>query len=305
MKTTYQDFPEFYENEFIKAIAPNEKWTVSDKNKVPIDMYALINEEKIWGMSLDRGYNPFVDLKTLNEILPNAANNAYYLDALSDGFVILDIEPICPDAIKNELIKMPYVYGETSMSGKGYHLAFPLPDLIKKYPAAINKLALKHENKYFEILMNHMVTFTRNVLPARSPEYKLSDFENIFELLASKATETIISNVDIKIEDMDTDNIPYFDNIMNVLENQTYGKIAEDFGNDLSRYEFGCIGFYSKLLSRLLPDSKYKDHTYTDEEKALILYSIATKKIPHRDKHESVRNGMPWLLYLATKQIKE
>ena len=267
MATTWRDFPDFYNNEFIKTIAQNEKWTVSDKDKCPIDMHAFIHEQKIWGMSLTRGYNPFVDLDTLNEVLPNASNNAYYLDAITDKFVILDIEPKCPDIIKQSMIKLPYVYGEVSMSGKGYHLAFPLPELINNYPNAINKLALKHDLGYFEVLMNHMVTFTRNVLPPAEPEYTIEDFEHVFELLAEQAKETKTSNGTIEsIENINTDNIPNFDTIINSLANQTYGRTAIDFGDDLSRYEFGMCGFYASILKRIMPNHEYKGHKYTDEQ---------------------------------------
>ena len=304
--TTWHDFPDFYNNEFIKTIATNPRWTVSDKDKVPIDMHALMHEKKIWGMSLKRDYNPLVTLDVLNDFLPNAANNAYYLDALEDKFVVLDIEPKCPEIVKESMTKLPYVYGEVSMSGKGYHLVFPLPELINNYPNAMTKLALKHELGYFEILLNHMVTFTRKVLPPCNPEYKMEDFEHIFELLAEQAKETKTSTSTItSIDDINTDNIPNFQSIVHTLENQTYGKTINDFGDDYSRYEFGICGFYMAILKRMLPDRKFKDHEYTDEEMAIIVYSVVSEKLPYRDKHDSIRNNMPWLLYLSSKVVKD
>ena len=68
----------------------------------------------------------------------------------------------------------------------------------------------------------------------------------------------------------------------------------------MSKYEFGATGFYHRALTKLLNNNKYKDHEYTDEEKAVILYSVTSEKLPFREKHEQIRNNMPWLLYVAT-----
>ena len=71
----------------------------------------------------------------------------------------------------------------------------------------------------------------------------------------------------------------------------------------MSKYEFGMTGYYFRMLSKLIKNNQYKDHTYTDEEKAIILYKVISEKIPHRDKHDQMRNKMPWLLYIATSLI--
>ena len=298
---TWRDFPEFYDNPFIREISKNEKWTVSDKTKRPIDMHALIHEEKVWGLAFNRGYNPMVDLATLCEIIPNAVNNAYFLDALTDNYVVLDIEPKCPDIIKQRLLNLPYLYGETSMSGEGYHLVFDLPrDILEHYPDAAKKLVLKETHGYYEILLNHMVTFTRNVLPEQETAEDLSAFRNIFELLASK--EKAVEQADaVVVTDIDTDKIPHFDALMPTLKAQIYGRKPEDFYGDMSKYEFGITSFYNRKLCKLL--EVYKDHDYTDEEKAVILYSLTSEKLPHREKHDQTRNNMPWLLYIASAVI--
>lgn len=301
---TWKDFPKFYENAFIKNIADSEKWTVSDKNKRPIDMHALIHEQKVWGLAFNRGYHPLVDLKTLCEVIPSATNNAYYLDALVDNFVVLDIEPKCPIHIKERFMKLPYLYAETSMSGKGVHLVFDLPvDILDKYPAAKQKLALKEEHGYYEILLNHMITFTRNAIPISDDPDDISVFEHVFEKLAMEAKETETVADQIVVDEIDTDNIPYYDKLMMTLRSQTYTKTPADFHNDMSKYEFGITGYYFRALLKLLKDNKYKDHEYSDEEKAIILYKLTSEKIPHRDKHDQMRNKMPWLLYIATSLI--
>lgn len=307
---TWEDFPQFYNNPFVKQIAKIEKWTVSDKDKRPIDMHALIHEQKVWGMSFDRGYNPLVNLKTLCDVIPSAKNNAFYLDAIADNFVVLDIEPTCPDIIKRKFLELPYLYGETSMSGKGLHLVFELPKhILEKYPNAKNKIALKDGNGHYEILLYHMITFTRNVLPPSTYKEDIAVFENIFELLAMQAKDTSTAQGQ-KIEDIDTTTIPHFEEIVDELETKKYGKTAYDFvdrkngkDHDHSAFEFGATGFYYRALNKLIESDEYKNHEYTDEEKAIILYTVTSRMLPERAKHETIRNGMPWLLFVASQLI--
>lgn len=307
---TWEDFPRFYNSDFIKAIADKEKWTVSDNKKRPIDMYALINDQKVWGAAFDRGYNPLVNLKTLCATIPNAINNAFKLDAFEDNFVILDIEPSCPEPLKQKFLELPYEYGEISMSGKGLHLVFDFPrDILEKYPNAKNKLSLKDGNGYYEILLYHMVTFTRNMIKPSDFKTDISEFENMFELLAMQAKDTSTAQ-GVAVTDVKTDDIPQFDDIKDTLEQHTYNKTAYDFvdkrngkNHDFSAFEFGATGFYYRTLNRLLATDKYKDHKYTDEEKAVILYSVTTDVLPYREKHDSLRNNMPWLLFIASQLI--
>lgn len=299
---TYKDFPEFYKNDFVKSISKNPKWTVSDKNKRPIDMIALMNDD-VWGASFARGYNPFVSLETMIKQLPDAVNNAYYLEAETDKFVVLDIEPCCPDVMKKALLRLPYVYGEISMSGKGYHLVFPLPeDIWAKYPAIHNKVALKEKHKNYEILINHMVTFTRNYIEPPYDPASMDEFIRVFETLAREAKQTQkASSSDIQI--IDTKNIPLFDRTMTVLKAQKYKKKPDDFYNDMSRYEFGMAGFYYNALERLTKNQIYKNIHYTNDEKATIIYALLQKNLEHREKHDTKRNNVPWLLYISAQLV--
>ena len=300
----YKYYPDFYKSDFVKAIAGNEKWTVSDKTKRPIDMRAFIDKQKIWGLAFDRNYNPLVDLETLIDAIPNASNNAYNLEAALDGFVVLDIEPSCPDFLKEELLKLPYLYGEVSMSGKGYHLVFNLPkEIWGKYPVIHNKVAMKEEHKYYEILLNHMVTFTRRILPDISDKKPIDEFEKIFETLASKEKETQIAKSEIKIDEIETDDIPAYGRTMSVLRGQKYAKSPDDFHNDMSKYEFGMAGFYYRALKKLTKNSYYKNVSYTDEQVAIIIYKLLEDKLEYREKHDTKRNNMPWLLYIATQLV--
>lgn len=303
---TWRDFPDFYANPFVKQLAANEKWTVSDKDKRPIDMRALIDKKKIWGIAFDRGYNPMVDLATLCETIPSATNNAYFLDALIDKFVVMDIEPDCPEHLRNQFLSLPYIYGEVSMSGRGYHLVFDLPeDIIEKYPIAKQKTQLKHPTGYYEILLNHMVTFTRNSLPPSDNKQGPAAFRNVFELLAMEAKATNKAKCTPIDDSISLDEIPYAQPILSVLRGSKYKKTLNDFVNkksghvDHSAFEFGTAGFYFAILQRALPKRTYKDHKYSDEECARLIYEILQEVLPYRPKHDEARYGMPWLCFIA------
>lgn len=299
----WRQYLSFYQSKFVQDIAHNKKWTITtlDKKK-PLDMYGLKYEQKIYG-ALYTNELSLISLPDLCELVPNATNNTYFLDALVDKYVILDIEPKCPQAIKEQLLKLPYIYGETSMSGNGYHLVFPLPDCLYNYPIAMNKVVMKEEHGYYEILLNHYVTFTRNTIqPATGNE----SFEEFFENMAKEQKETKRADIDITIE---PENIPHKDTIMSQLldigdPNACYSKSVADFHDDMSKYEYGLIGFHHYKLKNLIRVLSESDgSTYSDNDKAWILYEVAQELLEHRDKHDSARDGLPWLLYLSQEII--
>lgn len=300
MDKTYHDFSDFYMHPFIRTIMYNEKWSVSDNTKRPIDMKAWIYEKRIYGASMDGNINPCVSLPDLCHAIPNAANHAYYLNAIADKFVVMDIEPKCPDDIKQKLLNTNYIYGEVSLSGNGYHLIYPLPECFSDYPVAQKKIVMKEEHGYYEILLNHWVTFTRNMIePAQSQN---DTFENIFRELAAAQKEVV--RTDIDIESLKPENIPKSDYLLEILSHCAYHKTPADFNDDISKYEYGHIGFLHYNLNRLLNVSHVKAaHDYTANERVWLLYTAAKAKIPYRSKHDECRDNLPWLLYLSREIV--
>lgn len=298
-------YPKFRNHSFISTIAGLKKWTVSTKDKMPIDMRQLIDRHKLCGAIFNNEAS-LVSLDTLHETLPSAANYAFYLDVLNDKFAVLDIEPKCPDEEKQKLAKLPAIYRETSMSGKGIHLIFPVPDwLLEKEPMARQKVVFKEEHGWYEILLNHYVTFTGNQISAPADvSTDPNDFFNFFSQMASVQTITVKGETDVEeIESVDTF---YSKQILEKLleHKKDYRKKLEDFNNDYSKYEFGYIAFvYRNLMGLLNVDLIKKEHSYTDSEKAWFLYQVAMDALPHRPKHEEMRSGLPWLLYLSREVI--
>lgn len=298
MGKTYKDFPEFYDNPLIKQIAANKRWTVATNEKKPIDMFCFRYQNRICGAAFT-DESSLVDLQTLCDLIPNATNNTYHMDAVTDRFVVLDIEPKCPQDIKQQLLNLPYVYAETSMSGNGYHLLFPLPDCFDDYPVLLKKVVMKEEHGWYEILLNHYITFTRNMIADATGT---ASFEDVFILLAKEQTETVKANIDV--QKIMPDNIAHQETILRLLNDVKYAKTIDDFSGDASRFEYGFIGNLYFSLKRITNTFlELYNCTYTDSEKAWLLYTIAHEKLTYRLKHDETRENLPWVLYLAREII--
>ncbi len=288
---------------FIQTIKDISRWTVSTKNKMPIDMNALRYRQVLIGATFKNDNQPLVTLEELQQIIPNPTNTAFNLNQSLDNFVVLDIEPKCPPEIRDRLLTLPYKYCELSMSGYGFHLVFDKPKT--NYEAILlSKPALKEEHGYYEILLNHYVTFTgRECKPSENCVFAdISEFEKLVEDLASKAK--IQHSITLDTDDLpNLEDIELGDDIVNLLSQAKYNKTVSNFEDDYSAYEFGVAGFYYKKLKMLLSTTKYKKHEYSNLEKMVLLYNIIVEIIPYREKHETVRDGLPWIMYTCKRVV--
>lgn len=295
----WQQYTPFYKHPFIQSIAHEERWTFSDKDKRPIDMQNVIKNHYIRG-AFETNNTCLVDLSTLVNTLPNVPNHAYYMSTYYDNFIALDIEPNCPEDIKQQFLQLPFIYGEKSLSGKGYHLIFPKPPEFNDYPVATKKLAMKHKNHY-EILHHHYITFTRNIInPPINPQGSISD---IWVELAKQQTE--IKREQIDLENTDVSTIPASTFIIERLLQTKLSKTFEDF-NDHSRYTFSVLTRMYYHLMKLLDTKMIQNtkHTYTDSDQTLLLYHAIKQFLPDREKHHTLRDGMPYLLYVTTDLVQ-
>lgn len=294
-------FPAFYENPVINMLAQQTKWTVSDSDKMPIDMREYVSTGRLWGAS-QISDQCLMTLAELTHTIPNAANNAYHLQAQFDGYLIVDIEKTCPPQIAAELLGMAgSLYNELSMSGKGYHMIMPLPANFNDYPLATAKRVLREENGHYEILLEHWITFTRKPIPDERyfgqsedtlPEAPL--WEDFYASLAQKAVETVSMDINF---DGDKPDIPAEDRIMELILRIPPKKALADFGNDFSRWEFSIMGvLYNRLTEILKAVEDVVDHVYDENDRVWLLYGAVVKTLPHREKHDGYRNGMPILL---------
>ena len=307
MNIVQQNYPEFYNHPVIRQIAADEKWTISTADKIPVDMYNLIYHRKVSGATFQDSRS----LCTLDELikaLPHAPNHTYYLNAVESGFVIVDIEPSCPEEIKQELLQLPYLYGEVSNSGKGYHLVMPLPKNFNNYPDVTGKPAIKEKHGYYEILLNHYAMFTKRTIPKATGN---KNFEQLYGELA--AAQKPAKRTDFYLNDFDENiDIPEKDRLLNALSDTQPKKTLNDFNGDESRYEFAVAMVYNTKLATVIlalkkqikaQETNVQPHEYTKEERAYLIYSALKENLPYREKHNTIRQGLPWLLYLAQEVI--
>lgn len=300
----YDYFSDFYENKAIKQIANTPQWTVSTKDKIPINAKKVIDSN---GTVFDNCYNSYTDCVTLYEItnaIPNSRNVTYFLDTLRDKIVVLDIEPSCSKALKRKFLNLPYMYAEISMSGKGYHLIFKLPDIIKEYPDVLKQKAMQNKKDGYEILLCHPITFTRNT-KGIPPSNNSESFIKVFEDLAKE--QKFIKINKINIENLKPDKIILEDYIISLLiDSPLLNKSLEDYNNDVSSYEMAEIAKLIFNFSYLLKHDellKASNHKYTDNEIAWLVYEALIERIEYREKHDTLRNGMPYLLYSISRSI--
>lgn len=303
-ETMVNPYDVFSKHAYIQTIAENEAWTVSTNDKMPVDMYALSFRHQIRGAA-DTEPPTVLSLSAVHTILPNASNFAYSLQKQRDDFVILDIEPKCPDNIKEKLLKIPALYREKSMSGKGIHLLLIRPDeILAQYPDADKKSVMKEQHGWYEVLIEHWVTFTANILP-EPDTYDQDVFTQIFTDLCKQQKPPMAKLPLQDIEGINDDGS--LDEIIRLVANtmQNYVKSPESFNNDMSRYESSVANYFHQKLELMMKASNILPelNDLTDAHKVWIVAKALEMTLPHREKHDTQRSGMNWLAYISADQL--
>lgn len=300
-----KNYQEFRSNPAIDALAGKRIWTVSTRDKCPIDMFEYLSFHKLRGAA-SHDECSLETLDRVSETFPGAANRACYLDSASTKLMVLDIEPGCPEPVKQRLLRFPSVYAERSMSGKGYHLLMKVPEkIIRAYPAVKEKKAMKHEQGWYEFLMDHYVTFTGDQVPSGGQD--VQEFLAVFVHLAKQQVEARTSAEvaapavrDISKYDQDELLQTLLDRITD--ERVPFTRTPEQFNNDISSYEYAFMGDrYPKLQRLMAVPELMNGRELADEEIVYILYRAGQRMLPHRPKHEEARLGMPYLMFTAMK----
>lgn len=313
-------FPEFYTSPIAQALADVKKWTISTDTKMPININELLERSLVKG-AWDTTERCLTDLVTLANRVPSASNNAYYLEATSDGFIVLDIEKDCDPALAARFLReLPWTYAERSMSGYGYHLVLPLPTNYWQFKNALTNVVLKSSDGTYEILLNHWVTFTREALPhglkdvpqngkTMLDKHRMQAWDALYEMLAKDATNRELERVTVSSE---RPYIPYGQQIVADLLQADQSRTIDDYRGDWSKLHFHLIGRWNKQLDMILPiyaqmpdlsesdefmhDKPVGLHTYDLGAKAWLIYDALSQYVPHRSKHDTLRRGIPFLL---------
>lgn len=317
----FAQFPDFYGNTAIRMLGEAVRWTVSGrlgedaggKGKAPIDMRALLDLGRVRG-AWTTGEECLVTLGELTTRLPDAANHAFYLQAHTDGLMVIDVEPNCPTDIVANLLALPgLIYTETSMSGHGYHLLAALPENFYDHTVASSKRVLREEHGWYELLLYHWVTFTRRPIGeavierAQETDHTLAPFvslEDVYASLASKAQPNSSAAV------VPTGNgAPEIKGGRHIVERTLEAarprlKRLDDFAHDHSRWEFSVLGtLFREMRQHLVVVGFLRRRTYSADDQAWLLYQAAVQAIPGRAKHHERRNGRPFLLDRAAAMV--
>lgn len=288
---------EYKNHPFIQSLKNKERWTFSIEKK-PIDIKTIFTEGRIVGAT-ERNETCLTTFDDMHKHFTDLPNNTFFLRSFFDNYVILDVEKTCPDDLKEKFLKLPYIYGELSQSGQGYHLVFPLPKAFFESEIARKKARLQHKERFYEILQEHYVTFTGKLIePPISPE---GSFDELYEELLKDQVAPI--DVEItKITQEDLKDIVASDFIIDQLKRTNIPKTLADYDNDHSRFEYAVISYLLNRLNKILTlfNVKRFGHKHTDVEKANLIYYCINDFVEHREKHNTFRHEMPYLLYLIT-----
>jgi len=294
----------FFNNPTITRLAPQSRWTVSDVDKMPIDIRELAQTGRLRG-AFEMSPLCLMPLSELCDFLPEAANHAYALNVHLDDCVVLDIEKTCPPELSAALLALPALYSEVSLSGLGYHLILPKPDNMDDFPIAAQKLKLRDDHGWYEILQCHWVTFTHRPVPrshwANVPAFAPRTWEEVYAELANQAAQVQFDQATKSAVTSDKPKIPGESDALAVMTRDAITKTPADFSNDTSRYEFSVLGTLYQRMSPMIPylESEYETD-FTANMQAWLLFEAAVQMVPHRSKHDEYRNGMPLLLNAAT-----
>lgn len=288
---------DFISNPVIQYLAQKPYWTVNIDGKKPLDIKAYDADKTIRGAQNESCLTDLNDLLRIVNAIPKQF--VYSLNAKRDNIVVLDVEKTCPDDIKAKMLLLPFLYGDISMSGKGYHLVFPCPPLDE---TTINKVVMKEEHGYYEILIqSHYVTFTNNTI---FPQYTAANapfqFQEIWDELKAQQRIATKNIIDIDPENTKLD-FPQYNVLKDAIKRNfksRFKKKPEDFGGDMSRYEFAVIGSV-KVSMNLMLDLPFFSRTVKldDTQKIMLVYNTVTELLEHRAKHDQIRDGKPLLLY--------
>jgi hypothetical protein len=258
-------------------------------------------------------------LLTLDELtaaIPNAANNAFYLQAQTDGLLVLDIEADCPPGTVTDLLRLPgSLYSELSMSGRGFHLVMPIPQNFHDFPVAAGKRVLREEHGWYELLLDHWTTFTRQPVPdcmvahvnAATTAPAFTSIEDLYAQLAVNAIESSGASASAVDTAEDMPDIPYSQAIVEqtLASARHHLRDPGDFNHDMSRWEFSVLASLHGWMRTQLRAYSALGVEYSAGETAWLLYKVALDVIPARPKHSELRNGRPFLLDRAAALVAD
>lgn len=340
LESIHKRFTSLVSNPTMNELALEPVWTISApqdievmwsddtthtvNRKTPLNISAALNN-RIYG-ARPNDPDATTDLPALHSLIPHIDTWAFKLDVSKYHFVLIDIEPSASKELVDQLLTLPYLYGERSMSGKGIHLLVDSKELetTASWLDFETLPKIQRSDKQVEILMReHWVTFTGNTLDKPCNPHGTGSVRDFFNAMVDDhgkvRTLRVLSDELAAMEYRSFthhDDIPYEDDIITLTwqlmcQNYDSHNKLESFNHDMSRYELSVIHYLKKYMLAAMHSSniitKYK---YTDADLAHMMYDALTADdyatmdtkeiIEPRDKWFSRRPGGTYL----TQQIK-
>ena len=299
----------FDNNPTILKMANYPRWTVSTKSKEPLSLKGITPTTPNPNF---RRYHDDSDLVTLNEVnaigVLKDSNRAYRMNSLVSNIIMIDIETHVLPEVKSYLMTLPYGYGETSMSG-GTHLLVELPNNITfnpKYLPILTHNYAKSKDWGFEVITsNHFITFTKNEIP-KNNNPSASTLTKLLDLLASEIKESenkiAIANPNSGNSEVDFENVKYLASLIpEDIKLEINQLDPKNFNNDLSRVDWQASMKIASYIKFLRDRSAYAPliRDSTSAEIIETINQIISKRLTHRDKHDTSRKGLPYLKYTS------
>lgn len=311
----------FMKNPLIQKLKKENRWTVSDKNKRPVDAKHLLETHQVRNARVNDTPYPLVTLEALNND-PNLlhTNRAYRTQAQLNNVIVIDVEPEATDDMLEFAINFPAHLTEISRNG-GVHLFIEIPKsmVTPENEYLLKSTVIKSPNNDYEIISNdHYITFTKRIVLDKP----IADFEQNIE--HRNQLERFLNNIvemDAETQrqrklrrrvaiDFDDSNI-HHETIEKLLDSNVFidfmaqqaEKSPSEFNNDLSRYEASigtaCAGHVNRFVENLPYTQVLKDtfEHMTENDWIYAAYKMVEFIVPFRDKHDEYRNDLPWLLY--------
>lgn len=326
---------QFLNYPIIQYLAAQERWTVSDKDKRPINIREYSSTGKLFGASFKFG-NPLLSLYQINQSqFPIPDNRAYHFHAKDEQIIMIDVESHARDELKTWALNFPCHYLEASKNN-GLHVVLhvPLSLIPEKYRYLFDVTVIKHETTEFEVIFNqHYGTFTRRIIPCQYAdfEHNKNHLEQLLFLLqtlakalskeqlekAKKVQERMEYIANVKTEKLEEFMDYIQSNIDQTIETAKTKHTLEKYNYDESKYEDRSLNEVAKMIYKYYrwQQNERKRKKYhkneggfqeltmnlTEEEFIYLIYMIGKSFLPQRPKHDELRVGMPYLLYVAQR----
>lgn len=320
-----------YYNDFIKYIEKESAWGVSDDQKRPLYVGRYLETKN--PSDIDVAYMEYLDkLPNLIQINANPSfnetNRAYRLHAADNLVVSFDIEPKSDPSYLAHFASLPAHYAEYSRNN-GVHLYYKLSH-TRLSEKAIDMVTTKTVYKYsnlkevaenptikpleYELLMNnHWVTFTNKPIINENITIQVDVPDSIYDQI-NRIAESL-STISTEYIDLEIEETELSEKLKELIkENKKYlNELKEltklDFNDDESLYEYNIIFRLAGVLERRLNRPQVYDAMYLEtaiedidiSDKIAAVASLAKDILEFRDKHNTVRENQPWLVYNARK----